>query len=182
MKNKKAIIIVVLLIVIVLLAGMVIAAIRNKNFKDEKRIHMPKDFVITYSYGGGFTTYANSLTRAISIDQDGTVTIQLDEKDSQVEPIKYSIGKEKAEEIMRFFLENNFEKVKKDLSQKDVTDLDTSYLEIKSDTVNRKIGGYAASINEKFRLFSRKFISYIDENKLSEFNNNVTKAYEKSNE
>ena len=181
MKNKKAIIIVVLLIVVVLLAGMVIAKIRDKKLDVDKEVTVPKTFVITYSYGGGFTTYANSLTRSISIDQDGKVIIKLAIDDPLVEPLEYSIDKEKANELIKFFVDNKFDKVKKDLSQNDVTDLNTSYIEVSSNTINRKVGGYAASINDKFRKYSHKFMSYIDENKLNEFNNKVTQAYEKSN-
>ncbi len=180
MKNKKAIIIVTILIVIVLIIGIVIAAIKKHNMEeDNEKGKMPTKFSISYSYGGGFTTYADSLHREITIDQDGNVTIELTIDDSKVEPLKYNIGKDKAKELMEFFYENEFYSVKKDLSNNDVTDLDSRYIEVKSNTFNRRVGGYAASLNNRFRKFSSKIVDTVGEEKIKEFRDSVIKAYEK---
>ena len=180
MKNKKAIIIVVILIVLVLIIGTIVAAIKKHNTEEENaKVKMPTKFTISYSYGGGFTTYADSLNREITIDQDGNVTIELTIDDSKVEPLKYNIGKDKAKELMKFFYENEFYDVKKDLSNNNVTDLDSRYIEVKSNTFNRRVGGYAASINNKFRKFSTKIIDIVGEEKIQEFRDSVIKAYEK---
>ncbi len=181
-KNKKAVLVVVSLIVLVLIVGLIIAAIKNKDNKEEKEISMPSKFTISYCYGGGFTTYANSLNRCMSVDQDGNVKIELTIDDSKVKPLEFKVEAKDAKTLMRYFYDNEFYNLKKDLSKDDVTDLDTSYLEVESNTFNRKVGGYAASIDSKFRKFSNKVYELVGEEKVNEFSESVIKAYEKSNE
>jgi len=179
MNNKKAVMIVVALIVIVIIIGGVIAGIKARHFKEEKKIEMPTEFTISYSIGGGYTTYANALTRKITLDQDGNVTIELTEKDSLVEPVKYKVDKEKAEKVMKYFYDNEFYSVKKDLSEDGITDYTTSYLEVKSNTFNRRVGGYAAGTKSIFRKFTDEFYTIVDSEVMKKFNDDVTKAYEK---
>ena len=181
MDKKKAALVVLGLIVIVLITGTIIAAIKNKALdKDKDEVKMPTTFTISYSYGGGYTTYASSLTRKITVDQDGKVVIELDVDDPLVAPMEYKIDKDKANELMKYFYKNKFYDLKKDLSVDDVTDMYSSYLEVKSNTFNRKVGGYAASLNDKFKKFETKFDSIISEDMMKEFNKRVTEAYEKS--
>ena len=81
MKNKKAVIVVFALIVVVLVIGIVIAGVKKHKTKDDE-VKVPTKFTISYSYGGGFTTYANSITRKITVDQDGKVKVELGIDDS----------------------------------------------------------------------------------------------------
>ena len=182
MKNKKAVIVVFALIVVVLVIGIVIAGVKkHKTSDDDDKVKMPTTFTISYSYGGGFTTYANSITRKITVDQDGNVKVELGIDDSLVKPAEYKIDKKDAKELMEYFYDNEFYELKKDLSEDDVTDMYSSYLEVKSDAFNRKVGGYAASLNKKFRKFESKFEEIVlNKEVMEKFNKDVIDAYEKS--
>lgn len=180
MKNKKAVIVVFALIVVVLVIGIVIAGVKKHKTKDDE-VKEPTKFTISYSYGGGFTTYANSITRKITVDQDGNVKVELGIDDSLVKPAEYKIDKKDAKELMEYFYDNEFYELKKDLSEDDVTDMYSSYLEVKSDAFNRKVGGYAASLNKKFRKFESKFEEIVlNKEVMEKFNKDVIDAYEKS--
>ena len=178
MKNKKAIIVVVCLIVIVLVIGMIIAGIKKKK-TDDGTLKTPKEFTITYTIGGGFTTIYNAWNRSISIDQDGDVKIFLPNKQVDVKPVTYKVDKKKAKELIEYFVNNKFNELKEDLSEDDVMDASTAYLEVKSDTLNRKVGGYAAHTNKKFSKFVKQFDEIIDDDIYQEFNDAIKEAYEK---
>lgn len=186
MSKRRSLIIVNFLIVFVLIAGIVIAANRNNNEYDDnsggtvKELKVPDKFTITYSYGGGYGTLATTATRVITLDQDGNVSISLEKDEIDVEPVTFHVDKEKAAEVMKFFIDNHFEKVKENLDNNDVLDGDSNYLEVKSDSINRKVGGYAAFTNKNFEKFRTKFYEIVDSSKLKEFNKQVDDAFEKS--
>ena len=185
MSKRKTLIFVKCLIVLVLVAGITIAANKVKDNEGNgevtvKKAKIPNKFTITYSYGGGYGTIATTATRVITLDQDGNVSISLENDEIEVEPLTYNVGKEKAAEIMNFFVDNHFEKVKEDLSCNDVLDGDSNYLEVKSDSRNSKVGGYAAFTNKDFGKFRTKFYEIIDDSKLKDFNKQVDDAFEKS--
>jgi len=183
MKNKNAVLVVVGLIVLVLVIGLIIAAVRNKNNTGEKKeIEMPTKYKISYCFGGGFTTYADSLNRCFSVDQDGNVKLELTDDEAKVKPLEFKVDVKDAKILMRYFYDNEFYNLKKDLSNNDVTDLNTSYLKVESNTFNREVGGYAASLNSKFKQFSNKVYELVGEEKINEFTENVRNAYEKSND
>ena len=177
-KNKKLLIGIILLIVLILIIACLIAHFKKEEPEDEK-VKVPETFIISYSFGGGFGTYVDSITRKISVDQDGNVKIELDIKDSLVEPLEYKVEKKEAQAVMEYFVDNEFYNLKKDLAQENVYDASSSYLEVKSDSFNRRCGGYAAFIDKKYSKFTREFNKLIDEEKLKEFNAKVKEAYEK---
>ena len=118
---------------------------------------MPTKFTISYSYGGGYTYYSRSLTRKISVDQDGKVKLELDIDNPRVEPMEYKVDKEKAIKLMKYFYNNKFYDLNDISLDFYVTDYITSYLEVKSDTFNKKIGGYAANLHKDFHMFVKEF-------------------------
>jgi type III secretory pathway component EscV len=183
MNNKKTILIIVFLIILVLIAGITITVIRSKNDDSDndkdKTLKVPEKFTISYSYGGGFGTIVDSWLRVITLDQDGNVSISVKTDQVVVSPLTYQVDKEKAQEIMKYFIDNHFEKVKKDLSQDDVLDAGSSYLEVKSDVLNREVGGYAAFLDSKFKKFRDKFYEIVDNDKVNEFDKLLKETYEK---
>ena len=177
MKNKKAVFIVLGLIVLVVIVGVIIAAIKNKKEKDNTP-KVPTTFTVTYSYGGGFGLVYDMWTREIKVDQDGNVTISLKDGDIDIEPVTYNVGKDKAKELMDVIFENKFYNLDKDLSNKDVVDAGSSYIEVKSNTFNHKAGGYAVD-RKRFMDIRKKIWDLVDLDKLNKFDNDIKEAYEK---
>ena len=138
-----------------------IKKLRLKEFRKisiaNNKIKMPTKFTISYSYGGGYTYYSRSLTRKISVDQDGKVKLELDIDNPRVEPMEYKVDKEKAIKLMKYFYNNKFYNLNDISLDFYVTDYITSYLEVKSDTFNKKIGGYAANLHKDFHMFVKEF-------------------------
>ena len=138
-----------------------IKKLRLKEFRKisiaNNKIKMPIKFTISYSYGGGYTYYSRSLTRKISVDQDGKVKLELDIDNPRVEPMEYKVDKEKAIKLMKYFYNNKFYDLNDISLDFYVTDYITSYLEVKSDTFNKKIGGYAANLHKDFHMFVKEF-------------------------
>ena len=138
-----------------------IKKLRLKEFRKisiaNNKIKMPTKFTISYSYGGGYTYYSRSLTRKISVDQDGKVKLELDIDNPRVEPMEYKVDKEKAIKLMKYFYNNKFYDLNDISLDFYVSDYITSYLEVKSDTFNKKIGGYAANLHKDFHMFVKEF-------------------------
>lgn len=151
----------------------------NKKSDDKKMNQMPSEFKISYTNGGGFTScYSEFLTRKFTIDQNGKVKIELVIENSLVKPMEYKVGKDKATNLMKFFYENKFDELPEDLSDQFITDCPTSYLEVSSNTINRKVGGYAAFQHSEFTKFVNQFRTIINNDINNSFDNKVRKQYE----
>ena len=126
----------------------------------KKNYDMPSKFLISYSCEGGYTaSYEDSLRKTITINQDGEVRnlgLVFDFSD-EFDKYTYKVDKTKAIELMKFFYENKFYELPEDLSDIRWCDASTVYLEVRSNTFNHKVGGYAASTNDKFQKFIELF-------------------------
>ena len=149
----------------------------NKNIKmdtssNPNEIKIPSEFEISHSYEGGYTnSYSDSLPRKISVNQDGEVKIEIN---GYFENCKsYKVEKIQAINLMKFFYENKFYELPEDLSDHTWSDSSTSYLTVISNTFNRRVGGYAASGNEKFSMFLKQFDSIFNDDILEELNKNL---------
>ena len=178
MKGKKILVGISILIVLILIIVLVIFLLNKKDSEEKEEKKTPKSYTISYSYSGGFTTYAGSLKKIISIDQDGNGKIELDIEDSLVEPLTFKVNKEDVKELMDFLVDNKFCDLKEDLSVNDVLDAGSSYMEVKSDTCEHRVGGYAASLNKDFDKFSKKFWKLVDNEKVDEFRKMVEEKYD----
>ena len=109
---------------------------------------------------GGYTaSYKDSLRKTITINQDGEVRnlgLVFDFSD-EFDKSTYKVDKTKAIELMKFFYENKFYELPEDLSDIGWCDASTVYLEVRSNTFNHKVGGYAASTNDKLQKFIELF-------------------------
>ena len=135
----------------------------------KKNYDMPSKFLISYSCEGGYTaSYEDSLRKTITINQDGEVRNLgfvfdfFDEFDKST----YKVDKTKAIELMKFFYENKFYELPEDLSDIRWCDASTVYLEVRSNTFNHKVGGYAAYTNDKLQKFIKLFDDTIDSEKI----------------
>ena len=130
---------------------------------------MPSKFLISYSCEGGYTaSYKDSLRKTITINQDGEVRnlgLVFDFSD-EFDKSTYKVDKTKAIELMKFFYENKFYELPEDLSAIGWRDASTVYLEVRSNTFNHKVGGYAAYTNDKLQKFIKLFDDTIDSEKI----------------
>ena len=128
--------------------------------KHDMNYDMPSKFLISYSCEGGYTaSYEDSLRKTITINQDGEVRnlgLVFDFSD-EFDKSTYKVDKTKAIELMKFFYENKFYELPEDLSDMGWCDASTVYLEVRSNTFNHKVGGYAASTNDKLQKFIELF-------------------------
>ena len=135
----------------------------------KKNYDMPSKFLISYSCEGGYTaSYEDSLRKTITINQDGEVRnlgLVFDFSD-EFDKSTYKVDKTKAIELMKFFYENKFYELPEDLSDIRWCDASTVYLEVRSNTFNHKVGGYAAYTNDKFQKFIKLFHDTIDSEKI----------------
>ena len=135
----------------------------------KKNYDMPSKFLISYSCEGGYTaSYEDSLRKTITINQDGEVRnlgLVFDFSD-EFDKSTYKVDKTKAIELMKFFYENKFYELPEDLSAIGWRDASTVYLEVRSNTFNHKVGGYAASTNDKLQKFIELFHDTIDSEKI----------------
>ena len=58
------------------------------------------------------------------------------------------------------------------------TDFETSYLEVNSNTFNRKVGGYAATTFNEFINFVKEFRAIVNDDLEEKFDKKVEKKYE----
>ena len=135
----------------------------------KKNYDMPSKFLISYSCEGGYTaSYEDSLRKTITINQDGEVRnlgLVFDFSD-EFDKSTYKVDKTKAIELMKFFYENKFYELPEDLSDIGWCDASTVYLEVRSNTFNHKVGGYAAYTNDKLQKFIKLFDDTIDSEKI----------------
>ncbi len=180
MKRKQAIGIGCLIIILVLISGiLIIKHNRNKELKEQEKIIATSKFEIIYTYGGGFGTIAHTVTKEVTIDQDGNITFRVPSYED-IEPVKYKMSKSQAKALYSILISRGFMNLPEDLSQNDVTDAGSSFIEIKSDNFERKIGGYAAFINKKYSRLTQEIIKDVGQKRISDFNEIVIQKLEKS--
>ena len=171
----------VIIIVVILIDFIYLYVLKYKrDYTKENTI--PNEFVITYRYGGGYTTYANSLERYVMIDHNGDVVIELTDTSIDVDPMLYSVGRDKAYELMEYLIKNGFKNIDEDLSENNVTDMSSAYINVQYPSYDKTVGGYAAILNKKFGSYRAKFIETIGEDKLEEFRELVKEHVEKEGE
>ena len=136
-----------------------------------------EEFTIIYTYGGGYGTITDTIYKIVTIKSNGDVTFQVEENKHDIAAtLEYKIAPEEAKELYDYLIDNNFLKLKEKITDNGVTDYTSSYIEIKSDSVNKKVGGYAASLNKKYAKFENKVIETIGKDKIKEFDKKVSKA------
>ena len=177
-KNRVKFLIIIVVIIIDFIYLYVLKYKRD-YFKENT---IPEEYIITYRYGGGYTTYANALEKYIMIDYNGDVVIELSDPEIEVDPMLYSVGRDKASELIEYLIKNGFKSIKEDLTDNHVTDASSSYINLQYPGYDKTVGGYAATLNKKFRNYSNKIIETIGEDKLEEFKDRVQEYVEKERE
>lgn len=160
-----------LLCVVIVLIGIIYKSPLHKTNKENS--NSTQDFTIIYKYGGGFGTIESTVTKKVTINQDGLVSISLDDKRFQYKEVKYSVDKENVRKLAQELLDGPFMTLDKDISDYNADDASSSYIEINSNNKNHKVGGYCASCNKIYSKIEKKVWSFIDDNKLKEFKESI---------
>ena len=175
MKNQKAVFIVCLLIIIVLIAGILIAGYKKRNeLKEREKLAATSKFTITYSYGGGFGTIEQVVTKQVSIDQDGNIVFSVPKHD-EIEPVRYTMTKKNAKALYSLLMSKGFMELDEDLSRDDVMDAGSSYIRIQNDNMDRTIGGYAAFLDKKYSKLTGEIVNEVGVERISAFTDKVEK-------
>ena len=130
---------------------------------------VPKEYTITYTYGGGFGTVAQTVSKEAIIKSNGDVTIQVVNSNS-ADPMKFTVDKDDVEELYKYLMKNNFKKMREKITDDKVMDAGTEYIELETPDFTRKIGGYAASTNNRFAKLENKIKETIGKDKIDEYN------------
>ena len=168
---KKSIIIILTILILIFISVFIFIILPSKKVDKDG---IPEHFTIYYTYGGGFGTRGDTISKEVEINSNGHIKIKVD-KSENIKPLEYNIKEEKVKELYKYLIDNGFEKLKKDLSNDKVMDGGTEYIEIKSDKLNKKVGGYAATTNEKFSKLQHKIVDTIGLEKMQEFDEKVKK-------
>ena len=79
--------------------------------------------------------------------------------------------------MIKNFYDNKFYELPENLSNYLYTDYETSYLEVNSNTFNRKVGGYDATSCNEFNNFVKEFRAIINNDLEEKFDKKVEKKY-----
>ena len=180
MKKQNVILFVCLLIILVLIVVIFVFGLKKRQeMKDKDNLTTTSKFIITYSYGGGFGTIGTTATKEVSIDQDGNITFRAP-KHEDVQAVNYKISKDDAKTLYSILVSRGFFDLKEDLSSDDVMDAGSSYITIKNDNTERKIGGYAAFTNKKYSRLTEEIVKVVGQDRIKGFNEIVIQTLEKS--
>ena len=172
--KKSTIITIAIFLLLFLLVFIFIILPSKKVDKDG----IPEHFTIYYTYGGGFGTRGETITKEVEINSNGHIIMRVN-KEENVKPLEYNVKEEDVKELYKYLINNGFEKLREDQSDNTVMDGSTDYIEIKSNKVNKKVGGYASFTNEKFNKMLRKTRETISNEKMIEFDEKVRKIIDK---
>ena len=171
----------VIIIVVILIDFIYLYVLKYKrDYLKENTV--PNEFVITYKYGGGYTTYANQLERYIMIDHNGDVVIELTDPNIEVDPMLYSVSRDKARELVEYLIKNNFKNIKEDLSNNNITDMSNNYINLQYPGYDKTVGGYGSTSNKRFSKYVDKFIETVGKDKIEEFKDRVKEYIENEGE
>ena len=164
MKKKILLILFVALAVIIIAAILIISSMKNKDYKNYEIIE------ISYSYGGGFGTIADTSNKTITFTPDGTVKLS-NSYNSYTET--FSIDQSKYNELNDFIKENLSLFDEKPKEAKDVLDGGNSRIQIKLENGQiKEIGGYMIK-NKKFHKIKKKIYEIIDYKKIKQYEDNI---------
>jgi hypothetical protein len=166
--NRKHLIIIGILLVIVIIEMCFIFGKKKDTDNDGDSFEPTSKFTITYSSGGGFGTELDCATENIEIDQGGNIKMYLP-KYKEFEPLTFKISEKEAKELYSILMSKGYMKLKEDLSNYDVSDGGSSYITIKSDNVDRSVGGHAAFTNGKFSSMVSEIRKVVGEKNLDKF-------------
>ena len=147
MKNKILLFVVAVIIII----GIVIFFLLGRK---EASFELDDDYVITYSYGGGFGSYVSSATKTIELDNHGNVLIYAYIKDKK-EAREYRVSDSRIDDLATEMAHGKFSRLDSNLVDEQCYDASTSTLSIKSKNFEKEVYNYC-QYNATFYDVDRK--------------------------
>ena len=170
MKNR----ILLFVVTIIIIAGIVIFFLLGRK---EASFELEDDYVITYSYGGGYGTYISSVTKYIELDSNGNVLIYAyvyDEKEVK----KYRVSDSEIEDLANEMTHGKFSRLNSDISDDSCLDAGSSTLSIKTKDYEKSVYNYC-KYNKTYDSAREAFMNIVGRNKISDFEYYLRDKYEK---
>ena len=171
MKNKLLLLIA---IVIIIASSIVFFLLAKKN----DNIQLDGDYIITYSYGGGYGTYISTITKTIELDSKGNVLIYAyvyDEKESK----KYRVSDSEIEDLANEMTHGKFSRLKSDISDDNCLDAGSSTLSIKTKDYEKSVYNYC-KYNKTYDETREAFMNIVGRDNLNDFEEYLGDKYENS--
>ena len=170
MKNR---IILLVAVVIIIVSSIVFFLLAKKD----DNIQLDGDYIITYSYGGGYGTYISTITKTIELDSNGNVLIYAyvyDEKEVK----KYRVSDSEIEDLANEMTHGKFSRLNSDISDDGCLDAGSSTLSIKTKDYEKSVYNYC-KYNKTYDSAREAFMNIVGRNKISDFEYYLRDKYEK---
>ena len=170
MKNK----ILLLVAIVVIAVGSIIFFLLARKVDN---IQLDGDYIITYSYGGGYGTYISTITKTIELDSNGNVLIYAyvyGEKEVK----KYRVSDSEIEDLANEMTHGKFSRLKSDISDDNCFDAGSSTLSIETKNYEKSVYNYC-KYNETYDSAREAFMDIVGRNKVSDFEYYLRDKYEK---
>lgn len=163
--NKKVLPIIFVSVAVIIVASILITSSRkNKKYDDYEIIE------ISYIYGGGFGTIADTSDKTITFTSEGKVKLS-NNFNSYTET--FNINQGKYNELYDFIIDNLSLFDEEPREDKEILDGSTSSIQIKlKDGQIKEIGGYMIE-NKKFQKIKNKILDTIGHKKLKQYEDNI---------
>lgn len=169
MKNK----ILLVIAIIVIVCGIVFFFLLGRK---EENIEL-NDYVITYTYGGGYGTYVSTATKTIELDNNGNVLIYVDIYGER-ELKEYRVSTNGIDDLANEMTKGKFSRLN-NLIDDSCLDAGSSSLSIKSDDYEKKVVNYCMS-NSTYSSAVNDFYNIVGRDRVDDFEDYIwDKYYEK---
>ncbi len=169
MKNK----ILLFVVTIIIISGIVIFFLLGRK---EASFELEDDYVITYSYGGGYGTYIDTVTKYIELDNDGNVLIYA-YVNGEKEVKEYRVSDSRIDDLATEMVHGKFSRLNSDISNDDCLDAGSASLSIKTKNFEKSVYNYC-KYNETFNDAENEFMDIVDRDKVYNFEEYIRNKYE----
>lgn len=169
MKNK----ILLFVVTIIIIAGIVIFFLLGRK---EASFELDDDYVITYSYGGGYGTYISSVTKYIELDSNGNVLMYA-YVNGEKEEKEYHVSDSRIDDLATEMAHGKFSRLDSKIVEEHCYDAPGYTLSIKTKNFEKSVYNYC-KYNETFDDIEMKFIDIVDRNKVYNFEDYLRNKYE----
>lgn len=168
MKNKLLLVIAIAVIVI----GIVVFFLLGRK---EANFEIEDDYIITYTYGGGFGPYIDTVNKTIELDNNGNVLIYANIRGKK-ELKEYKVSNDDIDELATEMIHGRFSRLDSDLIESYCYDASSSSLSIKYRKYEKEVYNYC-KYNEVYHDAVDKFLDIVDRDKVEAFEDYLWDKY-----
>ena len=169
MKNK---ILLLIAVVVIVVSSIMFFLLAKKN----NDIQLEEDYVITYSYGGGYGTYISSVTKYIELDSNGNVLMYA-YVNGEKEEKEYHVSDSRIDDLATEMAHGKFSRLDSKIVEEHCYDAPGYTLSIKTKDFEKSVYNYC-KYNETFDDIEMEFIDIVDRNKIYNFEDYLRNKYE----